>query len=660
MSKVVKNEIGMNELSWLVLGLTMAAIPHYAHMPFWIMILFIILVVKRLWEVKQNASLLEKKELLFIRISQTLLMIGGFIGVYIHFGTLSGRDAGVALLILLTGFKILETKTARDFYIANFLGYFLIITNFFFTQSLDTATFMAITLLVLVCSLISFNDDRKNMTDIDRIRYAGLLLIQAFPIMLVLFLLFPRIDGPLWGLPKDAHTGQIGISGTMEPGMISRLVQSGAVAFRVKWENKIPEQASLYWRGPVLWHNDGSKWTPGEGIGINPVAIRTTGDPINYTITIEPNNKRWLFALEMAGKIPAQGYLTDDFKILTKNPIHKPTRYTLSSYINYTIPAKDRNELYRALQFPSGYHQKTIAYVKAWREENLTPLQIVERALHWFNEDEFYYTLTPPLLAQDNIDEFLFGTKQGFCEHYASAFVMLMRAAGIPARVVTGYQGGTFNPIGDYMIVYQRNAHAWAEVWLGEQGWVRIDPTAAVSPARINQGIETALPEALLDVPLFIGQNIFARYIWQRFRNSWDAINNQWNQWVISYGPQRQTQFLQQFGMRNVSWQNLSIALLITVGVVITILSILIFTQITKSHDPAKVLYEKFCRKLARRGVQRRPSEGPLAFAARASRKCNEKASAINNITRHYIEARYHSRNDHIALLKEHVRSFSP
>jgi len=638
----------------------MAALPHSQHAPLWIIVFFSLIVSLRILVHIKKTVPVKKKTLSWFRISQLILIVFGTIGVYVQFGNVLGRDPSVSLLVLLTGFKILETHTTRDFYIANYLGYFLIITNFFYTQSLFTAAYMTITLLVITYCLLTFNDNEKSLSQLGRARYACMLLIQSLPLTLVLFLLFPRLSGPLWGLPKDAHSGKTGISDTMEPGALSRLVLSDDVAFRVKWKDKIPKHSALYWRGPVLWYTDGRKWSIGKDIVAYPAEIIHTGTPVNYTITIEPHNKPWIFALEMPVELPPQTLLTRDLQLHAKEPINKPQRYTLSAFTNFHVPSNNQFELFQALKLPDGYHEKTRQLAQSWQADKLMPSQIVDKALRIFNEDEFYYTLTPPLLTQDNVDEFLFGTKQGFCEHYAGAFVVMMRAAGIPARVVTGYQGGTFNPVSDYMIVYQRNAHAWTEVWLDEQGWIRVDPTAAVSPDRINLGIENALPEVIIDFPYLINQSIFARNIWQQLLNNWDMVNYYWNEWVISYGPRRQTQFLRQFGVTNTDWKNLIIILLVAVTIVLGVICLIIFTQRKNHNDPAKVLYEKFCRKLERKYLKRQLYEGPLDFSHRAAIKCHEQSKRIKEITDIYITVRYQSNTEKLQQLQQFVRTFNP
>ena len=277
-----------------------------------------------------------------------------------------------------------------------------------------------------------------------------------------------------------------------------------------------------------------------------------------------------------------------------------------------------------------------------------------------FNEEEFYYTLTPPLLLQDSVDEFLFQTRQGFCEHYAAAFAILMRAANIPTRIVTGYQGGTINPIDNYMVIRQRDAHAWTEVWLGTRGWVRVDPTSAVAPARIMEGIDSALPDSLITIPLGLQNNAIARDIWRRVRNTFDAFNNRWNLWVLGYNTKRQHMLLNRIGFGELDWQGLTLWLFLAVTLILLAISFLLFKQKTIDTDKARALYDKFCLRMTRLGIKRYAHEGPLDFANRAVLKRMDLAGKIQEITDLYAIVRYGGEKDSLGLLKQCVEAFKP
>jgi transglutaminase-like putative cysteine protease len=286
------------------------------------------------------------------------------------------------------------------------------------------------------------------------------LLLQAIPLMLVLFLLFPRIQGPLWGLPHDAHAGLSGLSDNMSPGSLNSLILSDAVAFRAAFRGRIPEAKALYWRGPVLWDYDGRTWTAPRFV-FNANELPSGEPTIEYTVTLEPHNKRWLFALEMPTQRPPRAVATRDMQLLSATPVRSRMRYDMSSQLQAAYGAEDGESiLQRALQLPEGYNPRTLDHAKELRRKYRDDRQLVSAVLTDFRNENFVYTLSPPLLGQHAVDEFLFDTRRGFCEHYASAFTVLMRAVGIPARVVTGYQGGQVNPVGDYVLIRQADAHA--------------------------------------------------------------------------------------------------------------------------------------------------------------------------------------------------------
>ncbi len=654
---MTEKQLGVRELYWLTGGISMSILPHTLHNPQWFIVLPFILIAWRLtcaiyhWPLPGPGHAV-------LKVIKLLTIAAGILGIYGYYHTLFGRDAGTTLLLLLAGSKVLESHIDRDFYVTTFLGFFIIITNFFYSQSIVTAVFMLLTLLVIIAGLITFNDPGKRQLPTARVVLGGQMILQALPMMLVLFLLFPRINGPLWGMPEDAVRGRMGVDDVLTPGSLSRLIQSNEVAFRVEFISGQPDNTALYWRGPVLTYTDGRAWRRRLNNLDPPAAIQFSGEPIEYIITLEPTDKRWLYVLEMPTATPDKAQLTEAYQVVTREAVKDRWRYLLRSYPDYRLETASWRELRRGLQLPRGYHPKTVALGREWANQADRPIDIINRALRWFNEEEFHYTLSPPLVPGDLIDGFLFNTRQGFCEHYAAAFAVLMRAAGIPARIVTGYQGGTYNPVGDYHIVYQRNAHAWAEVWLGDKGWVRVDPTSAVSPARVERGIESALPEAALDVPVVFSRNQFTRTLWLSLRNAWDNVNNRWNQWVISYGPQRQDNFLNRIGLTRHNVFLLVILMICLVLFLLTALALGLLKQYRAEKDAARELYNRFCRKLSRAGVKRLCHEGPLDFARRAGRKLHPFANTIDDITRLYIDVRYASQTEKLPQLKKRISGF--
>ena len=640
--------IQLRHLFWLLGGLALVAAPHAQRLPWWLNLIALILLAWRVY-LGVGERVLPKKWLL------TLFVAGGVFGVYFTYRTIFGRDSGVALLVLFLSLKLLELHTPRDAIVLILLAYFLALTNFFYSQTLPTAGLMLASVLVNTASLVNFAAPARALRA--NLKTAGVLLAQAGPVMLILFFLFPRVQGPLWGLPQDAYSGITGLSDSMSPGLISRLSQSDAIAFRVKFEKDTPARRQLYWRGPIFWHFDGRTWRPGDFRPFGQIRFEATGNPYNYEVTLEPHNHNWLFALELAAKIPPNASVTTDYMLLSRTPVRTRMRYDMSSYTDFsTRGADDPDELRPGLQLPQGFNPRARRLAKEWTQSADTDAAIAQRALSYFREQGFVYTLEPPLLGRDSVDEFLFGSKSGFCEHYASSFVFLMRAAGLPARVVTGYQGGELNPVDGYMIVRQSDAHAWAEVWLKGRGWVRFDPTAAASPVRVESGVAAAVP-ATDPLPLMARTTL----IWLReVRHNWDALANKWNQLVLGYNPERQREFLSRVGMSEPSWENMALTLFWGVAGLLALLTAWLLRRI-RTLDPVQRLWLRFCNKLGRKGNPRAPHEGPADFVARAAERYPGEAERIRAIGERYIALRYGEQADPrmLAELRLLVRELS-
>ncbi|HKW36732.1 MAG TPA: DUF3488 and transglutaminase-like domain-containing protein [Burkholderiales bacterium] len=583
-----------------------------------------------------------------------LLTLGTSVGVFLSYRTIMGRDPGVTLLVMLLFLKLLETRAPRDVFVTAFLVYFVALANFFYSQSIPIAGLMLATVIVATTALVGFSAPRRPLAD--DVRTAGRMLAQAGPVMLLLFILFPRVQGPLWGLPQDAYTGVTGLSDTMSPGTISTLSLSDAIAFRVRFEGATPPRNQLYWRGPVMTDFDGTTWRIGQPQLRRAMEVDASGAPIDYEVTLEPHNRNWMFALEMPTRLPPSARLTSDYLAISLTPIRSRIRYEMRSSPQFQARSgADPADLAAALRLPGGVDPRARDLARQWRESLADNPAIVRRAIEFFRGNRFEYTLQPPALGRNSVDEFLFDTRQGFCEHFASSFVFLMRAAGIPARVVTGYQGGDTNPVDGYMVVRQADAHAWAEVWLEASGWTRVDPTAAAIPVRVELGITAAAPTG---VPLLLRSG----YSWLRkVRNNWDALTNQWNQWVLGYNPDRQIEMLSRLGMRQPSWETMTFMLFWSVGGVLLLVALWLLRGMRR-EDAAQRAWLRFCDKLARAGMARARTEGPLDYAGRASLRFPESETAIRAITELYVEQRYGSdaRAERRARLMHLVREFAP
>jgi protein-glutamine gamma-glutamyltransferase len=639
-------------ISWLLGSLALVTAPHIERLPWWITLLVVTLFAWRAYLALYDLRLPHKWLLM-------LIAIGALGGIYITYGRILGRDSGVALLIVMLALKLMEMATLRDAMILIFIAYFLVITNFLYSQSIPTTVFMLIAMWAITSTMVGFQFRQRQPGYRYQLRFAGIMLLQSTPLMLVLFVLFPRMQGPLWGMPQDALASATGLSEEMSPGSVSSLLLSDAVAFRVTFESAIPPATQqLYWRGPVMWDFDGYTWTAPRVPYPTPRPFDALDNEVAYSVTVEPHGKRWLFALDLPLRTPARASMTSDFQILFQSPLTNRLRYDMLSTLRYRDRSElPRYEMQRALRLPGDGNPRARAMAADMRKRTVDDRAYINMVLAMFRNDNFSYTTTPPLLRADPVDEFLLSTRAGYCEHYASAFTFLMRAGGVPARVVTGYQGGEFNTFSNYMIVRQADAHAWSEVWLKDSGWTRVDPTAAVSPARVQTGVAAAVPQNE-QLPLMLR----GEYRWLHgARLTWDLLANSWNQLVLGYTMDNQRQLMQRIGISDATWQTLVIVMMLTTGVVTLALALLLLLSFRRSRpDPVIAADARFCRRLANRGVTRHPSEGPDAFCKRAAAIRPEIAAAIGSISRLYVHLRYgrEAGSDEINELKRAVAVF--
>ncbi|MDR1162927.1 MAG: DUF3488 and transglutaminase-like domain-containing protein [Candidatus Accumulibacter sp.] len=599
-----------DEFPWIFAVIAATAAPHVSHLPLWLSLFCGIVLAGRvlLWKIKRPVP----------RGLPTLFALLGTAGIALEYRSLFGRDPGVALLFLFITLKSAEMRSRRDVIFIIMLGFFLLLTHYFYSQSIFTGIWLLLSILLLTATLLRLHGEKRSLRQ--TFGYAGELFAHAFPLMLILFLLFPRVQGPLWGLPRDAHAGLSGLSETLSPGSLDDLIQSGDIAFRVKFDgDEIPAKSDLYWRGPVFTDYDGLTWRARPFYLRGRAETTPTVDPeqrvYRYTTTLEPHNLRWILPLDMPVSAPANSFLTSTFETIVRSRVGMRTQYRFGSVVGNTIKVEESPPmLHEALLLPGNANPRTRAFAARLKERFDSPERLSSAALVHFREEEFVYTLQPPLLPEQNsIDEFLFETRSGFCEHYASAYVFLMRAAGIPARVVAGYQGGEVNPIDGYLMVRQSDAHAWAEIWLEGKGWRRIDPTAYIAPSRIEVGIRAALPATDL-LPALV--RLDSDWI-RNLRNRWEAANNPWNQWILGYNPELQREVLSRIGLNDPNWRSMLTSLGVLCGGVLALVAVWTFRR-RQSESPEERAWRRFCDKLARRGIRRFAWEGPIAFAERA------------------------------------------
>lgn len=625
----------------LLFACSLVLAPHALHLPLWITCLCLALMAWRGWITFRGNRMPPRWLLLPIAV----LAMGG---VYLTFKTFFGQEAGVAMLVLLLTFKLLEMHAARDLFVVVFLSFFLLLTTFFYSQTIATALLMIAAVITILTAQLSFQYVDAVPPLRKRLRLGATIFALAVPLTIVLFLLFPRIQGPLWGMPADANTGRSGLSDTMEPGNISKLALSEEVAFRVKFIDPAPDNSKLYWRGIVLGQYDGRSWTklPFRDQVNQPITWTPRGTPVRYQVTQEPNMRRWLFALELPEAAPRLSNnrtgITPDFQLLSQRPISARVRYDVTSYLDYDLQADESPASLRDWLFlPVGYNPNTLTFAAELRKESADDLTAVNEVLKFFRREKFSYTLQPPLLGRNGVDEFLFATRAGFCEHYAGAFVVMMRAMNIPARVVTGYQGGQMNPVDGFMTVKQSDAHAWAEVWIAPRGWIRVDPTAAVAPQRIERNSNSANTAAFGGL---INMNMGANSWLRKIRFTWDAVNNSWNQWVLNYTPDRQKSLLQSLGLGNIDWRTMT-ALMFAIGGVLTLLVTLPLLANRKKIDPLDAAYARLSKQMAQLGYPRHLHEGPRSYSVRllasTAGLTQEQKRAIKNFLIIYEAARY-------------------
>lgn len=650
MAKAEPVALSATQSWWLLATGAAGLLPLAPHVPGWLAGFAGLTLLWRAW-------LARKRQPLPSRWLLTPLVFAATGVVLIQYRTLFGQNAGVALLVVFLALKQLEARTLRDGMAIVLLAYFLALAQFFYSQTIPAALATVVGTIIATATLTSLVDDRP--APVTQLRQAGMLLLQGVPFMLLLFVLFPRVQGPLWGLPQDAHSALTGLSDSMAPGSIAQLSQSDAIAFRVRFAGAKPPQPQLYWRGPVLSDFDGQRWRPIREIPLKELPYTTADDEqgVAYEITLEPSGKPWLMALELPAELPADALATRDYQLLARSPVTSRIRYQLRSQPGLAAGQNESMQARRrALNLPSGSNPRTQALGVQWRAEGGSDEDILRRAESFFRRQRLVYTLSPPLLGEHVADEFLFDSKQGFCEHFANAFVIAIRAAGMPARVVTGYQGGEINPVDGYLTVRQMDAHAWAEVWLAGRGWLRVDPTAISAPTRIDASLVAAVPSR--DVLPLLSRADIAWLRDMRFR--WDAMTNAWNQWVLGYNPQRQRELLSRLGMRSPDWQTMTATLaalggMATLGIAAWIL------RGRRRHDPAETQWIRLSQKLQRRGLGREPWEGPNDYASRIARTRPNLATEIRAIAKVYARLRYGGGKPRlIDELRRRVASFKP
>src|ERR1700729_1734416 len=632
----------------------LALLAHISTLPLWVLGIVLACGIIRLSLARSGRGPLPGSVLVTVAVLVVPLLL-------VRFHTFNGLVAGTALLSVTAGLKLLETKTQRDVYIITLIIYFVSLAAL-----LEGDSFWLLAYLIGVCWLTTATLLRSTSSGPapgwrPSLRYGGRVLAQALPLALVFWLLFPRFAGPLWHIPNDSQTASSGLSDTMSPGDITQLALSDEVAFRVRFEAATPPHSERYWRGPVLDAFDGRTWSRSQAPQAGRPALQPLGPSYQYTVMMEPHRHRWIFMLDWpdSWNLPQAG-LTSDYTLMQAEPLSRPVDVLGTSYtkVQSTEPLNSRTRT-RDVRLPDDRNPRTRALALQLRGSHADAMEFVRAVLAMFTQQPFFYTLTPPKLSDDSVDEFLFNTKRGFCGHYASAFAALARAAGIPARVVTGYQGGTLNPYGGYWILRQSDAHAWTEVWIEGRGWVRIDPTAAIAPERLERGLpDVASADESLTSP------------WQR-RTRWfsgvrlrfDAVKEMWRERILDFDQDSQRRLLEFLKIPEPDGQKLVMVLALAMSLVLGWLTWQVRRELApRSKDETARAYARLCSKLAAAGIARLPYEGAEAYAQRVARLRPDLAGIVGNLCRQYSFLRYAAPTTSVTLgqFQAAVRAFRP
>ena len=598
--------------------------PHLLHLPLWCGAMSAALLVWRARLALQAAALPHRWIISVLLIAASVLTFWGE-------KTLLGKEAGITLLVVLMSLKTLELRARRDALVVFFLGFFLVLTHFLYSQSLLTGLWLLLAVWGLLTAqvLAHMPVGRPSLR-----RAAGLSARAAawgLPVMLVLFVLFPRV-GPLWGLPQDAQ-GRTGLSGSMRLGGVASLAEDESIALRVRFLGPQPLPEQLYFRGPVLSHFDGRDWTR-----LRPtfpaaerarLELKVAGPPVRYELTVEPSLLPVLPLLEMTPDEPASApslpgwllTLRPDGQWQTDRPITERQRVVVSSWMSHQHgPAQAVPGLRDHVALPPNSNPRTQQWAAELRRQpllaNADARQLSAAVLAHIRTGGFTYTMEPGPYSGNSIDEFWIDRKLGFCEHFASAFVVIMRAMDVPARVVTGYQGADPDLQDGYLVVRQRNAHAWAEIWQPGVGWLRVDPTSAVAPDRVQRGRSLRAPPGLVLGAMNSINPAFA----EQLRKAWESANNRWNQWVLNYSRGQQFDLLRELGFSAPSWQDLTTTLILLLCAAALAGAAWAWWD-RRRQDPWQRLQVRVARQLLTLGVQVHPHHPPRERAAQVRRQ---------------------------------------
>ncbi|MEL0168602.1 MAG: DUF3488 and transglutaminase-like domain-containing protein [Pseudomonadaceae bacterium] len=617
--------IPRNSLAWLLIAQLVVLVPHLPRLPWWLAGLWLGCA---LWRVQIQR--------MRWGYPGRLLRVGGLlltaVAVFVTQGTLIGLDATVMLLLLLFMLKLLEMRSPRDALVVIYLGFFIVATAFLFDQGIPLALYQCFCVLVLIAALVGLQQSSARNDPAAALRRAGGMLLQALPLMLVLFLFFPRL-APLWSVNLPSSTARTGLSESMSPADIANLAQSPELAFRVQFDGPTPPAATLYWRAMTMSRFDGRAWSQDRRLEqrVAP-ALDPVGAPLSYEVIAQPSGRTWLYSLPGSSSDTAQVRRLADGTLRAVTPLSSTFAYNATAYRDSPLQSDGLSaaEQARELQLPPSGDPRTRDWAQSLRAQYRNDADLVQAVLRHFAEQPFHYTLKPPALGQHANDEFLFDARRGFCEHYAGAMAFVLRAAGIPARVVTGYQGGELNPSGGYLLVHQFDAHAWIEAWLPGSGWTSFDPTFQVAPTRIERGLEEAMREEgsfLAESPLS-----GARYRGVSWLNSlrlgWDDLNYQWQRRVLNFRSEEQLALFRRW-LGTADWQRVGAIVLALVFSLMALQALIWLRPRRLTGTPAQRAWQQLDRRLQVLGLGALAGEGPRDWQRRLGRALPSQEAAL-------------------------------
>jgi len=592
-------------------------------------------------------------------------------------------------------------KSPRDVYILLFLGFFLLLAGFLFDQSPLMTIYQFIPVIAILNGLTSIHIIKFNSTEIDfsedekikseewnlfnhpfliTLKKLSKYLVLALPLMIVLFVFFPRLSGPIWKMPGGSNNTS-GISDSMTPGDVSLLHLSQEVAFRVRFKSNTPPEHEMYWRVLVLDEYDGLTWSrhdKDQG-SISTKALDAIKNEVlntnkqqniyyEYDISLEETNQKWLTFLDRPISIPKRSKMFLDYSVKVPYRLVDRVRYTAESILNLKLDSVlSQNEKLLNTYLPDEFNKKSFDWAVTQRKLFSNDREYIHSILKTIHQQEFFYTLRPPIMKQDTVDDFWFEQRRGFCEHYAGSLVFLARAANIPARVVIGYQGAEKNPLSDYWIVRHANAHAWTEIWFEDEGWIRIDPTAAIAQHRIEEALQADYRQRNSLFDNFGFDSVDLNDIgWVKNIQYWaDQVNTSWNDWVIDYNQGQQKKLFNGLGFEHLTSQQISFIMIALLAIFLSLIGRKWFKPVQFS-DPVQRSFHLLLSKLEKKGMKIDGALGAYELLMLIENKNGHQADiniqpniglqktsclAVIRVLKRYIFLRY--KKQHITVLQE-------